>query len=205
MLIKVSNILAVNNHCSLFRPRVSTHTREISVKPAQANSKTVVATEVLAEVWKSSHQSKHPAQTSTSRQKCNKKPVKCNYNWSDETHLPSRPRVSEGFSRNVSRSMRLYLSGDGWSWPRHWALWPKMLYNYPVGEDMVASSGLGTPTLRGSEIVAALSPNDKDLPEGVKGSCTCISNAPLPISPYDTFKHEHPMAHFCYKSEIKVT
>ncbi len=43
--------------------------------------------------------------------------------------------------------MRQCLARGGWSGLRHWVLWPKMLYNYPGGEDRVASSGLGTHSL----------------------------------------------------------
>lgn len=52
-------------------------------------------------------------------------------------------------------------------------LWPKMLYNYPQGEDRVASSGLGTHSLRESEIAGAPPPDWRGLPEGVKRYHIC--------------------------------
>lgn len=79
--------------------------------------------------------------------------------------------------------MRQCPAGGGWSEPRHWVPWPKMLYNYPQGEDRVASSGLGTHSLRGSEIAGAPPLDYRGLPEGVKGCHICISFPLLPISP----------------------
>lgn len=46
----------------------------------------------------------------------------------------------------------LGVGGLGWD---QWVPQPEMLYNYPQGEDRVASSGLGTHILSGSEIAGA--------------------------------------------------
>lgn len=61
------------------------------------------------------------------------------------------------------------LTGGGWSGLRHWVLWPKMLYNYPGGEDRVASSGLGTHSLRESEIEGPPPPDYRGYLRGPKG------------------------------------
>ena len=56
-----------------------------------------------------------------------------------------------------------------------WVVWAaalgpgtKMLYNYPGGEDRMASSGLGTHSLWGSEIAGAPTPDWRGQPEGAK-------------------------------------
>lgn len=85
--------------------------------------------------------------------------------------------------KGIYRSMRQCPAGGGWSRLSHWVPWPKMLYNYPRGEDMVASSGLGTHRLRGSEIAGAPPLNYTGLPERVTGCHICVSFLWLPVAP----------------------
>lgn len=79
--------------------------------------------------------------------------------------------------------MRQCPAGGGWSRLSHWVPWPKMLYNYPRGEDTVASTGLGAHSLRGSEIAGAPPLNYMGLPERVTGCHICAPFLWLPMAP----------------------
>ena len=59
------------------------------------------------------------------------------------THL-----TPHSVTRLLEECEQVYEVVSCWGWVVWaWVLWPKMLYNYPGGEDRVASSGLGTHSL----------------------------------------------------------